>query len=58
MAGDYKVRHFVVSDCISFFRFRVTSTLIQNQIEETNRHLGTKIGYVREALVLDSQTAS
>jgi len=42
MLGDYKVRHFVVSDCISFIRFRETGTLIQNQIEETSRHLGIK----------------
>jgi len=39
MVSDYKVRHFMV---VSFIRFRGAVTLIQNQIEETSRHLGIK----------------
>ena len=56
MVGDYKVRHFVVSDCISFIIFRENGTLIQTPIEEisrqTLRHLNSA-GYVKEALVFE-----
>jgi hypothetical protein len=43
MVGDYKVRHFMV---VSFIRFREAVTLIQNQIEETSRHLRIKTALV------------
>jgi hypothetical protein len=42
MVGDYKVRHFMGTDCVSFIRFRETGPLIQNQIEETSRNFGIK----------------
>jgi len=46
MVGDYKARHFVVSEYINLIRFRETGTLIQNRIEETSRHFGIKTVFI------------